>query len=350
MRTLITFLSLVLLLSACKKDREPEDAIITDYSVANLNQSSFILDRVFIDESKKTIYLLFANSFSTASLPLQFTATFSLTDGATSLPASGGTVTFNNIDERFEYTLTASDGTKISYYVVLRDYQLPDSGFEDWYSTTGMNGKSFYEPGKSAETTVWATANQGTSTFGVYCTTPVVIDGNKAVQIVTGETSMVPVTAGTIFTGTFDINGAIDHPTDPKQATVFGIPFCLRPVSIKFKYKFQPGSRYVRAVLNNPVNIFGGFTIEDIPGNDMFTVYSVLEKRDGTNVTEVGRANMVSGDAQGVMTEVSLPYTYSSTEKPTHIYVVFASSKDGDHFTGAVGSTLTIDDVELVYQ
>lgn len=350
MRNLFIFISLIMLLVSCKKSKEPEDASITEYGVSDISQPSFQLDRIFIDESVKTVYLLFANSIPSTAFPLQLSVTFTLTDGATSVPASGEPIVFNSMDERFRYILTASDGTKIDFYVVLRNDQLPDATFEEWYSATGMNGQSFPEPGKSAETTVWATANKGTSTFGVYCTTPVVIDGNKAARIVTGETSLVPITAGTVFTGKFDVNGAINNPTDPKKATRFGIPFSLQPVSVRFRYMYQPGNNYIKATLKNPSNIFDGFTVNPIEGNDKFTAYAVLEKRDGAVVTEVARAEMISGDVQDVMKEISLPFTYSSDEKPTHIYVVFASSKDGDLFTGSVGSTLTIDDVELIYQ
>lgn len=349
MRNIYIVIFLALVVTACKKEHNPEDASILDYAVTDLNQATFDLDKVFTEENNKTIYLLFNGSFSSASFPLQFTGTFNLTEGATCIPASGETVVFNNGEERFKYSVTASDGTIIDYHIVLRDNQLPNADFEEWYSTKGMDGNFFDEPGKSAETTVWATANQGTSTFGVYCTTPVISDGNTVARIVTGQTSLVPVTAGTIFTGKFDINGAINHPTDPKQATVFGIPFSLRPVSIKFRYTYKPGSRYVHAEINNPTNIFGGFTVTDITGSDKFTAYAVLEKRDGSVVTPVARAELISGEVKDVMTEVLLPFTYTSTEKPTHIYVVFSSSKDGDLFTGAVGSTLTLDDIELIY-
>lgn len=39
----------------------------------------------------------------------------------------------------------------------------------------------------------------------------------------------------------------------------------------------------------------------------------------------------------------------SLTRKPTHIIVVFSSSKYGDYFTGGAGSALYLDDLELVY-
>lgn len=37
------------------------------------------------------------------------------------------------------------------------------------------------------------------------------------------------------------------------------------------------------------------------------------------------------------------------TRKPTHIIIVISSSKYGDYFTGGVGSTLYLDDLELIY-
>lgn len=343
-------ISLVVMLISCKKEKKSGDASMFHYSVTNLNRTKFTLDNVFMDDSSHTIYLLFANSIPTDSLPLQFTASFTLSSGAKSVPSSGAAVTINSMDERLNYTITAENGTQVDYYVVLRDNQLPDSGFEDWYSTVGMNGETYKEPGKSAATTIWATANYGTSIYGVYGTKPVVYGGNTVAQITTGETSTVPITSGTLFTGKFNINGAINNPTNPEKATLLGIPFSLRPDSIKFKYSYQPGSRYIHATLKNSSSIFGGFTVADISGSDMFTAYAILELRNGSNVLEVGRAEVISGDVQNVMKEISLPFVYTSNQKPTHISVLFASSKDGDLFTGAVGSSLTVDDVVLVYK
>ena len=349
MKNIFVALSLLLVFTSCKKDQQSDEASILDYSVTNLSRHTFTLDKVFVDKSSHIIYMLFANSIPTDSLPLQFTPSFSLSTGAKSNPTSGVAVSINSLDDRLTYTVTAEDGTQIDYYVVLRDNQIPENSFEDWYYETGMNGKPCIEPGKSAATTVWATANQGTSIYNLFGTTPVVVNGNTFAKISTGETSSIPITSGTLFTGKFDIQGAINNPTDPRKATQFGIPFSLRPDSIKFKYTYQPGSRYIHATLNNPASIFAGFTVTDIPGSDMFTAYAILELRDGTNVIEIGRAQINSGESQTVTKKISLPFVYTSEQKPTHISVVFASSKDGDLFTGAVGSTLTVDDVELVY-
>jgi hypothetical protein len=350
MRNFYIIISLMILLPACKKERLSGDASILGFSVADLSRTNLTLDSVFIDKSTRNISLLFKNNLPPDSFPLSFITNFSLTAGATSIPASGETVTLNNIDECGEYTLTAENGSKINYYVVVRGDQIPNSGFEDWYTTTGMNGAPYSEPGLLAETTVWATANNGTSIFGVYCTQPVLNATNTVAQIATGETSLVPLTAGTLFTGKFDTDAAISNPTDTRKAVIFGIPFTMRPKAIKFRYTYQPGSRYVEATLKNPNSIFGGFTVADIEGEDMFTAFVILEVRDKTGTTEIGRADFSSGDLQEEFTELELPISYSGSQRPTHISVVFSSSKYGDLFTGAVGSTLTVDDLELQYE
>ncbi len=335
--------------TSCKKEQQSGDTRLTDLLVTGLSWDSYTLDTVIIEERDKTINLLFKEGIPAEAFPVQFSAVPVLSAEASSFPASGETVTINSKDDAFKYTITAEDGSREDYYILIRDNQLADAGFENWFTKSGLNGNTYKEPGKNAATTFWATANQGTSIYSVYGTQPVVLPGNTLAQISTGETSSVPVTSGTLFTGKFDINGAINHPTDPKKATQFGIPFILQPDSIQFEYSYQPGSRYVRATLNDPSSIFGGFTVTDIAGSDCFTAYAMLEARDGEQITELARAEIVSGALQPEMKRISIPFVYQSSQKPTHITVVFASSKDGDLFTGAVGSTLKIDNVVLIY-
>lgn len=348
-RILTAFLFILFLLQACKKENLSDIAGIADFHISDLSPSGLIPDTVVVDNPSQTISLLFTESLSAESFPVSFVADFGLTAGATSLPASGTAFTISDRNDYDLLTLTAENGSKYEYGIVLRDNQIPNSGFEDWYSTSGMDGRSYNEPGLNAHSTVWSTANYGTSMYGVYCTKPLPDGNNTLAEIKTGTTSLIPVTAGTLFNGRFDVNGAINNPTNPREAVVFGIPFTLRPTAFRFSYTYQPGDRYVKATLKNPSNLFGGFNIADLEGGDMFAAYAVLEAREGSQVTEIGRAEFTSGEAQDVFQELTVPFVYASSKKPTHIYVVFTSSKDGDLFTGAVGSTLTVDDLELVY-
>ena len=55
-------------------------------------------------------------------------------------------------------------------------------------------------------------------------------------------------------------------------------------------------------------------------------------------------------NSNGQWKEVNIPLVYRNlTSKPSHLLVVFSSSKYGDYFHGGTGSTLYLDDFELVY-
>jgi hypothetical protein len=351
MRKSIFLMLITTLLVGCKEDNKSNKTEILDFSVTTEDISNLDLDTILIDSIAFTITLVSHGSLPDNGYSIVITPEIEVSAGAYITPLSGTSVTFSDRDEVFSYLVTAEDGTHAEWYVALRDKQLPNSGFEDWYTTTGMNGHPFTDPGKSKETTVWATANMGTSTYGVYSTQDSIEGENTLVIITTDATSIVPVAAGTLFTGRFDVAGAIAHPSDPQKATLFGIPFWFRPTAMKIEYKYQSGDSCVQATLNNPNNIFGGFTLSDSLGRDSCTIYSIIEAREGDLITVLGRADFVASTTEdSTMHEQIIPYLYTSSNKnPTHITVVFSSSKDGDLYTGAVGSTLVVDNLELLY-
>jgi hypothetical protein len=303
-------ISLFFLLPGCKKEKLPGTASIESFSVTDISHTGLTIDQVFIDEPGKTIFLLFTNDLPVDSFPLSLSATYTITSGATALPASGEVLSFSNPDDWKTYTLTAENGDQIEYLVVLRDNQIPNSGFEDWYDATGAGGVLYKEPGTSALNRVWATANDGTSIYQLYGTIPVVDGDNTAAQISTGGSSAIPIMAGTLFTGKFDTDAAFNNPTDPRKAAIFGIPFTHRPNALKFRYTYQPGSTYIKGTLNNPNSIIGGFTVTPLEGEDKFSAFAFLEVRNGEEITEVGRAEISLGDTQLEFTELTLPFIY----------------------------------------
>jgi hypothetical protein len=341
----------VLLLTGCKKDEEESgEAQILDFSLVSTSITDFSLEEIFIDDEFSKILVLAQNDLAGENPPISFTPEITISDGASIVPASGEEVSFTNKDGAVTYTVTAANGEEIKWNFTIRDMQLPNAGFEDWFDTLGVDGNPYPEPGLTAESTIWGTANMGTSMFGVYGTTQLADGDNTLVKIVTGETRTVPITSGTIFTGTFDIEAVLANPTDPDQGTEFGIPFTFRPTAIKFKYKFTPGETLIDGTLIDPDNILGGFTIDTLEGTDEFSFWSDLEVRNGDTIQNIGRAELESSETVEDLTEITISYVYSSNEKPTHMSVVFASSTAGGDFKGAVGSTLIIDDVELIYE
>lgn len=343
-------LAISLLLFACSKEDKSNEAEITDLSVTNLSNSDLTLKNIEINSETNQVYIFLDNDLSQFTFPISLTADIKLSSGAKTTSVENGELSFSNPDEIKTIEVEAEDGTLKNWYVHLIHHQIQNSHFEQWFDNMGMNGADYKEIGLSSVTSVWATANMGTSMFNVYCTRPLADGSNTRVEIETGNTEQVPITAGTLFTGIFDLSLAMQNPTDPKKATNFGSPFIFRPSAMKIKFKYQAGETYQQATVNKPGNILGGFTVTDIDGEDQCSIYAILENRSGSQVTEIGRAELNSGTTSDVLTETLIPFKYTSSEQPTHITVVFTSSRYGDLWKGAVGSTLIIDDLEFVYE
>lgn len=307
--------------------------------------------KTFIDFTEGEIHVFNASDFKESDFPVSVTPELVVSQGATIVPPSGSSVTFNNSEDFIKYTIISEDGVNfVEYIFTIRDKQIPNAGFTNWFMETGMNGKPFQQPGKHLESTVWATANMGTSIYSIYGTSPVTEGNNTLVKIETVTTVALPLVAGALYVGKFDLDGAIADPTNPVAAAKLGIPFFSKPTAVQFKYSYKSGDQMVQAVLKDPGNLFGGFDIFELEGKDKFGIEVVLEKRNGDDVTTISKTNFESGQEVETLTNFKLPLTYLSNEEPTHFYISFSPSLDGGTFTGAIGSTLIIDDVELIYE
>jgi hypothetical protein len=348
MKRIYPLIALALILTTCKKDEKSSEAKILSMAITESSTSAFTSGPVVIDSRLNLAFAFINRKLENNDFPISITPEFTLSEGARISPESGQAVSFSEEESLVFYVVTAEDGTTGEWYVGVRGNQLPNSDFEDWYETSGLNSQAYMDPGKSEETSIWSTANKGTSIYSLYGTEPLKIGNNTFVQITTGETAQVPVAAGTIFTGRFDIQLAISNPDNPNEATDFGTPFPFRPSMVKFDYSYKAGPRYIQGILIDPNNIFGGFTVTQLPGSDQFRLYVIMDIMEGETRTEIGRAQLEDGNSD-VISEVILPIVYTSDQNPTHITVMFTSSKDGSLFTGAVGSTLIVDDLELIY-
>lgn len=144
------------------------------------------------------------------------------------------------------------------------------------------------------------------------------------------------ITPGILFTGEYDVSGKVEN---------YGRSFGSRPTGIKFDYKYQPMS------------------------GEKFDAYVVVENRDGDVVTELGRGHIdqeLAGQIVSSFTNTTVKIKYTDrTKKATHITVVFLSSTaekpavaqiwgeagafNGYYDSKYIGSVLTVDNVQLVY-
>ncbi|MGM0504323.1 MAG: PCMD domain-containing protein [Bacteroidota bacterium] len=333
---------------SCSED-ESSNAEIEDLSITNFSNEALVLTDIEINSALNKVYIFFDNDLTLQTFPIHLISNIKLSSGAKTNSISNGELNFSSPDDVKHILVEAEDGTTKDWYLLLIHQQIQNSDFENWFTNTGMNGREYLEIGNSSEESIWATANMGTSFYTKYGTQPIYEGEETFVQIKTETNNQVPITAGTLFTGRFDVSKAIANPTNPKKATDFGVPFRHRPEAIQFNLKYQSGESYIQATLNDPGNIFGGFSIEEIAGEDQCSIYAILENREGNEVIEIARAEVQSTTTTDVLTTTTIPFDYTTNDSPTHITVVFTSSKDGDQWRGAVGSKLIVDKLEMIY-
>ena len=307
--------------------------------------------KTYIDTASYQVLVFSSTNLDLISFPLSLNPVITVSPGASVSPSSASTVVFDDPEDFVKYTLTAQDGRGSQEFLfTIRDNQIPNAGFENWFEETGMNAQPFLQPGKHPESTVWATTNMGTSIYSIYGTTPLQGGNNKMAKIETVETVAIPLVAGAMYLGEFDLDAAIADPGNPAAAAKLGIPFFAKPTAIQFKYSFESGDQLIQAVLKDPGNLFGGFDISNLEGTDKFGIKAILEKRTGDMVTIIAQAEFESDQETDTMTEMKIELQYLSDDDPTHFHISFSPSVDGGMFKGASGSSLIIDELKMIYE
>ena len=278
----------------------------------------------------------------------------------------------------YQYRLYYNDGSDEGITSNIVDFtteeatQLPNANFDDWYCRTGTyilkSTEVWYACSENYYTTYgtfWDSSNPGTGegaavlvssplnpTQGV--STPVHTPGGKSAQLKSAVTSGY-IAAASIYSGTFGKITGI-----PDAEINFGQPFTSRPIALKGYYQYTP--QVINYVERQPE----GVTIVKNETMDECSIYIALAKKtyvinNGDESTYIDFANddniiaygeLPSGTATSNtgFTEFNIPLKYKNlTDKPTHIILVCSASKYGDYMTGGEGSTMYLDDFELIY-
>lgn len=271
-----------------------------------------------------------------------------------------------NLENSSFITVTAEDGKEYQWevksFVAAANQQLDNYDLDLWYKTS----TDYFEPGADAVTTIWGTGNPGTQILNKLATTPIDFGsdnlGAKMETLDNGKlagTFGAPISAGSIFTGFFNSDNV--DPSNPEAAIEFGTPFAGRPTKLSVKYSYAPGTENKDKAGNV------------LDYNDACDIYALLEVRSGNEIERLATAWFRSDAQKDEFTTVEIPFTYGELAdsfpsymrplnnryvskdsanfvSPTHITFVASSSYDGANFAGAIGSTLIIDDVEMVYE
>jgi len=287
-----------------------------------------------------------------------------------------------------QFTVVSQDGkwTKtytFSFFSAVFD--LNHFSFSNYEIAETSNSKKytvFYEVSNDVKFYIWSSGNAGFAIMTPEDASPDVyptfatVNGKEgsAAELVTRSTGSLgasvgmPIAAGNLFLGDFELAKAMSAPL---EATQFGVlSLQNKPEKITLWCKYKPGPQYV----DKNGNI--------LPQEDKPNIYAVLYeakldanqkpiKLNGTNVLTDNAiiCSAVLSDEQAEYIKVNnidtdnykyieIPFTdkavaFDPAKQAAGKYfftIVFSSGINGDLFEGAIGSTLMVDEVELFFE
>lgn len=316
------------------------------------------LHRVKIDFTLPAGATIAASQSIEGDVPEQGIYNFSTTEASDAYFARQFTVTAEDASHKatFEVRLRLS-GTTVELFSFEQVETHTTSAGEQTYHT-------FTEPGGMR----WASGNPGFALTGMGSAaetypTYQITDGyaGNCVRMVTRSTGdfgaavKMYMASGNLFMGTFSTLSAL---TSPLKATKFGTVFYRKPLRLKGHYRYRAGEVFVE---QNVVNA---------SKRDVFDIYAIFYEATQSNFTLTGE-NAFTDPTLVRLARIDAPQQTETDEWQSFdiefntindktideqklaagqykLAVVFASSKEGDRFNGAVGSTLDVDEVELV--
>lgn len=270
----------------------------------------------------------------------------------------------------YEYAAYADDFTAAACtFTTETAAQLPNAGFEDW--DTSSKAYLVHAPGGDM---FWDSGNHGAISMpgAGSITTPdsdLKHSGNYSIKMYSkfiGVGSIGAFAAGNVFAGQY-------LATDGTNGILgWGRAFTSRPTAVKLWVKYTPGT------VENKGAKSGYFSAGDV---DQGVIYMALtdESRDEytykntpyswpvvvrTNpkgqrlfdaaeprVVAYGRHVFETATSGDGLVEITIPLDYKRTDvRPSNVIFVCSASLYGDYFCGGEGSTMWVDDIELVYE
>lgn len=330
---------------------ESSEAKITSFII----DDEAVVEQPVINEEAGTI--VFAVNEEVESL--KFTPIIEISEGATITPASGVVQDFSN-NKKVTYTVTAEDGTvKVYTAFVEGTRKVLKYSFEEWKE--GSKNDDLL-PKK-----LWAGSAAGAGILGgTLLRKETREDGTYAAKLITFEypsepNKLIPkITAGSIFIGEFTMGPALTG--DRLSCTKFGldaetVDLGGKPLRFKGVYKYESGSNYLDASNYEDVK---PVDIKD-KGQIQAVLYKVQTGEDGKEIVLTGHdvntselrvavANIIVEDIKeytpfNIEFEYLQEYDWNAKYK---FAIICSSSKDGDSFKGAGGSTLIVDEFEVI--
>lgn len=368
----IALMTLVLSLSSCIR----EEALNAECDVLSADAVWFKENNLLNGEVKITnneIIFIINKEAKLDTMP-EPEIVFQLTPGARIEKDS----TKRNKDGIFQYYTTYSEDGNWNKQYIAKFIKLPPLdedhvfSFEHFELSSNNKYNIWYEINDNGiRSDLWASGNAGFMFTGKGKTPddfPTTTDANgkrgNCIRLTTrdtgsfGKLAEMPIAAGNIFIGEFLSENAMKKPL---EATRFGMNIAPRkPAYLTGYYKYTPGEVFTDKK-KNPVE----------GRRDTCAIYSVLYEVDPDNFVSLDGSNVTSSDRIVLIAEIKnpgepdqwtefmIPFEAMNDKvfDPERlanngyaITVVASSSKDGAFFEGAVGSTLHVDELSIIWE
>ena len=241
--------------------------------------------------------------------------------------------------------------------------QFKNNSFEDWVK----NG-NVWMPSSSASDFFWDTGNWGSTTLGAEYNittqdTSIKHSGSSSIKMAS-RYIILKFAAGNVFVGTYLATEGTDG------VLGLGREFAARPKALHGWVKYRPvtmekGSNWGD---KNPYGakkgdmdhgmIYVALSDASTSGYDgQYFPFIIKTKnqaqlfnKNAQNIIGYGEMIFTENTAGEDMIEFTIPIEYRSDAMPAYISLVASASYLGDYFVGGDGSTMWLDDLELVYE
>ena len=282
------------------------------------------------------------------------------------------------IGTEYEFRAVADDfkSVQIVSFSTLNGPQLPNAGFESW-----QDSSSPYLIYGAGEAIFWDSGNHGSATMSKNVTLPdnsIKHSGSRSVKLSSqfvGVGLLGKFAAGNIFIGEYletqGTNGVLgwgrkfDFPViDGVKRTPKAVKGYVKytPVAISSKDSSAP-AEYVKGDMDKGIIYFATLSEDAINAKNQINSdnskydYPVIVRtkevqlfdKAAPYVLSYGELILTEATAGSGMIEFTIPVTSTNSGDPIYIMLVASASKGGDYFTGGNGSTMWLDDIELVY-
>lgn len=286
------------------------------------------------------------------------------------------TITISGLEAGTTYKYRAACGDFHSSsemtFTTYSKFIIPNADMEAWASVNGVGGQDGIKlPSRTGKPDFWGNGNPGAKMASTILTdesTDMFHSPSKSARLESKFASVFGIgkfAAGNLFAGEYvktdgtdgvlSFGKAFADFADGKQVDV-------RPSALRVYVNYRPksgvnkkgaNSSYIGEGELDKAQIYIALTTAPVEIRTKTSNQKLFNKND-PEVLAYGQATLESNyGPDGQLEELIIPLEYfdrSNGVLPTHLVIVCSASKYGDYFSGGEGSTMYLDDFELIYE